>query len=79
MTTRPCGCPSAGVVAVDDEAHGRWHQLVVAQGGPAGVVDVITLPAARVELAAGSAVERPDRDTRWANYRRLRRTGLVLD
>jgi len=28
---RPCGCPSAGVVAVDELAHARWHKLVAEQ------------------------------------------------
>ena len=47
--------------------HTAWHELVVAQGGPAGLVNAETLQAARRPVQ----VERPDRQTRATNYRRL--------
>jgi hypothetical protein len=46
---RPCGCSPA--VAVDKARHAAWHQLVIAQGGPAGTVNARTLQDARSRLA----------------------------
>lgn len=46
---RPCGCSPA--VTVDETRHAAWHQLVIAQGGPAGTVNARTLQDARSRLA----------------------------
>lgn len=47
-STLSCGCPShRGRSITDQAAHDAWHALVVEQGGPAGVVDAVTLRAAR--------------------------------
>ncbi len=59
-TTLGCACPSGPGRAVTDSAvHGAWHALVVDQGGPAGVVDVVSLRTARgfkTETSLGETV-----------------------
>lgn len=43
---RSCGCLASARV-ISEERHQAWHELVVAQGGPAGTVNTETLRAAR--------------------------------
>lgn len=43
-----CACPSTPGRRITHPAkHAEWHALVVAQGGPAGEVNAVTLRAAR--------------------------------
>lgn len=43
-----CACPQhAGRRIVDLERHTAWHELVIEQGGPADVVDAVSLRDAR--------------------------------
>lgn len=43
-----CSCPAhPGRAVTDPAAHAAWHQLVVEQGGPASLVDLESLRAAR--------------------------------
>ncbi|MGZ4597438.1 MAG: hypothetical protein ACXV3V_10975 [Actinomycetes bacterium] len=43
-----CSCPQHPGRAITDPAgHAAWHQLVEEQGGPAGLVNLATLRAAR--------------------------------
>lgn len=51
-----CRCPNGNRT----RRHLEWHALVIAQGGPAGLVNAETLRAARRPVA----VERPDPETR---------------
>ena len=59
MTAVECGCPRPEGIT-NPERHAKWHALVVAQGGPAGVVNASTLRAAR---GLASADERRPRQT----------------
>lgn len=77
-SARECGCSSLAVI-VDTEAHAAWHALVVEQGGPAGLVDAVTLAQARPELSGRAAQLVGTPAERRATWRSLRRTGLVLD
>ena len=43
-----CGCPAILIRTItDSERHTAWHELVVAQQGPAGEVNIETLRLAR--------------------------------
>ena len=46
---RDCGCTGAAVVAVDEQQHAAWHQLVTEQTGlPWGIrIDAAALQAQR--------------------------------
>lgn len=44
----PCACPTApGRTISDPSRHAAWHALVVEQGGPADLVDAVSLRATR--------------------------------
>jgi hypothetical protein len=44
----PCGCPTGPAHKItSQDRHDAFHALVVEQGGPAGVVNLETLQAAR--------------------------------
>lgn len=56
--TRVCGCPSRGVVAVDQAAHDRWHALATEQQGVTALyqagsrqMTVVSLPSETVSDA----------------------------
>ena len=81
--THPCGCPSTSVIS-DQVGHRQYHQLVVDQGGPHGVVNARTLREAR-GIDAGSAPTRtPARPPSFLEWRRIvwqevRRRALSLE
>lgn len=60
-------CPCPGRIT-DPVRHAQWHAEVVAAGGPAGIVNVETLRAAR---APAPVADPPDRQQRARNYRSL--------
>jgi hypothetical protein len=46
--TTDCPCPQRpGRTITNPETHSAFHELVIAQGGPAGLVNAETLQAAR--------------------------------
>lgn len=78
--TQPCACPATpGVTVTDRAAHDAWHSLVVEQGGPAGVVDMLSLQRARGAARAAllSEVE-PDPKARRRAYATLRRRAIAV-
>ena len=56
-----CRCPRPERIT-DAERHAQWHELVVEQGGPAGLVDASTLRGARGLASADE--RRPARQLR---------------